>query len=252
MAKQSMYDWKAGVIKKGPKKLNKDFYLNRLEDDKRLANSRLPCFQRFETRVYDFKKSNKELIEFVSQYKEFMVRVLPIKSAKGFPRTFKRGGVHTFEHCREFLDFTFNKNSDYIDNEEFYKISLSETEVNLAGGVIISTPKNIFMEIKEESNIKTDTGLSGLCYQGLPDQSGVMNFTRFIKPGMPREKIIWRYDKLELSKIILRALKYLRISGKDDHENPDNDYMRGYFEFLQTKSDEIIFWDYKIQEFFQR
>jgi len=249
MAKQSMYDWQADILKKDLPKLAKAFNINRQEDDERLANSGLPYFHQFTTSYQDFNQQNPDLVEFISDYKEFMIRALPTE--KGLPRTYKRGGLFTLEDCKEFLDYTFTQNPDYIGKQKSYDIKLAETEIKKAGGVIISTPEKVLIEIKKERKIrnqnKMNGGLSGLCYGANPDQTIIIDLTGL---GHIDDKTTWMQDKPELSKIMLRALDYLKLSGKDDNFNPH--YMRGYFEFVQTKLNRIVFWDFKNQAFFQR
>ena len=247
MAKQSMCDWQSDILKKDLPKLAKAFNINRQDDIKRLKSSGLPYFHNFVTDYANFSQENLDLMQFFLDNNEFMVRILPKKFAKGFPRTYKRGNLFTFENCKEFLDFTFNQNSDYKNKQEFYDIYLAETEVNRAGGVILSNIEGVRMEIKKESKKKKDTGLSGLCYGDIPDQGMIVDLTGI---GHVDDKTIWTYEnKTKLNKVMKRALKHIQFPGKDNF-NPH--FMRGYFEFLHTASDRIVFWDYKNQDFFQK
>lgn len=248
--KTSMYDWNIAMQQKGLAKLAKEFTINRMQDDDRLEKSGLPFFHKFVTDYNSFSRENKELIEFIDTYNEFMVRVLPIPGEKKLPRRFKRGGIYTFEHCKNFIDELFEKDKELKGKEKFYRISLSETEVNKLGGVIISNIKGIRTEVKRERKKRNEDkrvgGLTGLCYGENPDLGCIIDLTGI---GHVTDKTFWTKQNLKLSRVILKAIDYLKISGKDDNFNPH--FIKGYFEFLQTKSDRIIFWDYKIQEFFQ-
>ena len=271
--KTSMYDWNIAMQQKGLSKLAKEFTINRMQDDDRLEKSGLPFFHKFVTDYDSFSRENKELIEFIDTYKEFIVRVLPIPEEKKLPRRFKRGEIYTFEHCKNFIDELFEKDKELKGKEKFYRISLSETEVNKLGGVIISNIKGIRTEVKRERKKRNEDkkigGLTGLCYGENPDLGCIIDLTGighvtdktfWTKPGLGwvsdltgighvTDKTFWTKQNLKLSRVILKAIDYLKISGKDDNFNPH--FIKGYFEFLQTKSDRIIFWDYKIQEFFQ-
>jgi len=240
--KTSMYDWNIAMQKKGLAKFAKEFAINRMQDDDRLEKSGLPFFHKFVTDYNSFSKKNKELIEFIDAHNEFMVRVLPIPGEKKLPRRFKRGGIYTFEHCKNFINELFEKDKELKGKEKFYRISLSETEVNLAGGNIISTPRRLIVEAKIEKNGKG--GLSGLCYGEDPDLTGVIDF---VKAGHLEDKTSWIPEKSKLKPILLKAVSYIELTR--DNFNPL--YKRGYFEWLYTVSKRIVFWDYKIQEFFQ-
>ncbi len=241
--KTSMYDWNIAMQERGMKKLAKQFTINRMKDDERLKNSGLPYFKNFVTDCKNFNKQNQDLMEFISSYNEFMVRVLPLPQRKDLPRRFKRGGVYTFEHCKDFLDKLFAQDKELKGNEDFYKISLSETEVNLAGGNIVSTPSKVIIECKREINGKE--GLSGLCYGENPDLTGIIDLTKL---GHLQDKITWIPKKSNLKPVLLKTLSYIELTR--DSFNPF--FMRGYFEWLYVKSKRIVFWDYKVNKFFQK
>lgn len=251
--KYSMYDWWIAMSKVGLTKEADNFELDRLSDDERLKNSGLPYFPRFDIDYPDFSRENKELMQFMAQCKDFMVRVIPKPGIKNLPRRFKLGGVYNFNGCDIFLKDLFVADNDLRGNEEAYIISITEYEENTLGGVIISSDKFLIAEAriatKDPKTLKQVGGLSGLCEGENPDLSLTIDFTQ---TGTLLDAMSWipglNKNNQHINEAMQKALDYLRQS--DDVFHPE--FRKGYFEWVTTKSNRIRFWDYKDKPIFYK
>lgn len=229
---ETISDWIIAGKNKGLEGAVKDFHTEKLEDDRRLIESGLPVFDRFETPYSDFFKQNKALMKFLSRYNSFIIRALPVKGKNDLPRRPKIG-LHSFEECKKFLLKLFSEDKAMVGNEKFYNVSLVEHAKNRGSGIIVSNPRKVLVDLGKCNLEQLSHGYNPTLSCNI-DLTGVGHITDKIKwliEGNPRDKeIMWK------------ALRYIELSR--DTFNPY--YMRGYFEFIILEKDRIVFWDYKI------
>ena len=235
MAGGTISDWIVSLRNAGFEEFAESFHTEKSGDDKRLIESGLPIFDRFQVPYPQFTEDNKEVMGFLLKYEQFVVRALPIEGRCDLSRRPKIG-VYTFDECREFLDELFLEDK-FRGNEEFYNVSLVEREPAKESGIIISREGDMLIDIGE-------CGLDKLSHGENPSASCSVDFSRI---GYITNKMHWTVGgNLEDEKLVQRVLRYIELSR--DSFNPH--FMKGYFEFLVTDSDRIVFWDFKVNEMY--
>jgi len=221
-------DWIIEMEKAGLNKLARAFHSKKLKDYERLKKTGLPTFDDFIVPFRQFQKENKNLEEFLSKYKGFVIRAIP--NTKELPRRYKIG-IHTFEDCQKFLDQNVQK-----ENQDKYSVFLTEHEPTNKSGIIISKRDKLFFEIGE-------CGLDELSHGRDPSISCIIDFTKI---GHISDKTQWKIKKNKQNeKLMYNVLRYIEISR--DNFNPL--FIKGYFEFVKTKkTNRIKFVDYKINK----
>lgn len=150
---------------------------------------------------------------------------------QNLPRKYKIG-LHSFEEAEEFLQHS-------IDNKtkDNYRILITEHELNNKSGIIISRGKDLLIEVG-------NFGLDELTHGKPPSASLRIDFT---KVGHISDKFFWEIKpNSEIEKLIKRSLNYIELTR--DSFNPL--FKRGYFEFVVTETNRIIFLDYKTNEMY--
>lgn len=229
-------DWVIALEKQGLEQLAKGLHSDKKEDDKRLVKLGIPVFDRLEQIPYkEFTEENKRVTAFLEKYDRFVVRAIPIKGKSDLPRRPKIG-VYTFEECQAFLDELFSQDPKLIGQEENYNVSLVENEPTIGSGIIISNPpKEVLIEVSSDgldvlSHGEVDPPLSCRI-----DLKGLGHIT---------DKLHWERKNPRLVDTMWKALRCIELSR--DNFNPH--FKKGYFEFLVTEKERIVFWDYKANE----
>jgi len=197
---------------------------NKLEDYRRLKNSGLPIFDNLIISYKSFKKSNAQLKEFLSNYDSFTVRAIP--ETEDLPRRYKIG-VHSFKECKNFLEQVIKKG-----NGDIYSVFLTVYEPNIKSGIIISKKDEVIVEVSDYVLDKFSHGEdpSSSCTIGLTALGGISSKATWWKKGSPKDE-----------EIIKKALEYITLG----RSRSDFLFMKGYFEFIVTETNEIKFLDFK-------
>ncbi len=184
---------------------------------KKLAKLGVPRFDSYKCDYYDFHENNNELMNFLKMYGSFVILTLP--RVKGLIKAYKVS-VKTFEDCKRFLQ------EHVLTEHDKYDVSIVEHEYDNGSGCIISNGSKVLIDIG-------DCGLDELSYGYNPDASATYCDGKINYSTTDAEKIA----------IIDKALNHITKDGKP---------MKGYFEFLITRKNEIRFWDYKDKEAYYR
>jgi hypothetical protein len=238
---QTMSDWIPLLKKENLEGIMDSLETSRLEDDERLLNSGLPVCKRIAIPYEKFSQKNKELIRFLSKYQSFVVRALPIPG-KNLPRRPKIG-LKSFQECSDFLANLFDQGKELHGKEKDYIISVVEHEPTIGSGIIISNPEKTLIEISDHSLAELSHGQVNDAVHGVFTFHNNNHFRsmRYSTEDIKKREFMWR------------ALQYIRINPKSNGLTnsdifPEITFWAGYFEFVRTETDRIIFWDYKIKE----
>lgn len=188
----------------------KQFKTDKLADYQRLRESGLPTWDDFQTKYTEFNPDNKNLMKFLNKHGMFVVRGVPNTSKLG--RVSKRG-VSCFQECSDFLQGEIKSR-----NKKLYSVLLTEWEPTSYGGIVISTPNKLLIEVGENLD-EVEHG------QVTPTTGWLNDF------GMK-----YTTNDTELRRLMWDALKPVKN-------------LEGYFEFVVTEKDrDIKFIDYKVCE----
>jgi len=154
---------------------------------------------------------------------------------KDFPRRYKLG-IKNLEECEEFFGSVFEEHGKM---EESYRsqfvILASEMEEQVKAGIIFSSRKSLIIEVSNE-------GLDKFSHGGKPSTGFFIDYSKI---GHLENKSQWTGRKShEDKKLIKDVLRYITLNP--DSFNPL--FVYGYFEFVQTKTKQIKFVDYKANE----
>ena len=236
-AGQTVSDW---IIE--AKKIGYDlsaFFSYKREDIQKLRGLGVPVYDDRSWDYLDFTRENKELGEFLESYDGFTVRIIPAEHRKDLPRRYQVG-VFSFEECERFFR---RKDVKKVlkDNVEDYSVLLSEWEPQNASGVIFSKGEEVLIEITYGRLYELTGGKVN------PDGHGLLvhrdeNHKAMKYPigGAEEKKLMW-----EALQPLRRDLPNLEKPIQEGHFCPSFNFMEGYFEFVRTKRDRIIFIDYK-------
>ncbi|MBR9701677.1 hypothetical protein GOV13_02020 [Candidatus Pacearchaeota archaeon] len=220
-----------------------DMRTYKLESMERLRKSGLPQYDWFECSYEEFKGENLELVNFIDKYLDrgegFCVRALPTKEGgiKGFVRK-PRLGFMDFGLMKDFLE------SKIKDNDEFYRVGLSNWEPSNYGGTIISDSNDAIIEInpEEKGGLRTLSAGKGNFSLG--------EFKHWGRNARNFKRMHYSTKDIHERKIMWKALQFLRKDLPSDSDTfPNISFISGFFDFVVTgEKDNIRFLDYKTNE----
>jgi hypothetical protein len=185
----------------------KKFHSDKLEDNQRLRESGLPAWDEIEVAYRDFNEDNPKLEEFLSKYNQFLIRAIP--KTPGLNK-FSDVGLD-FQECLNLL-----RQGIKPKDANHYSIILTQWEPTEYGGIIISKPEGVVIEVAKQ--------LDELEHCQVIPAAGYSN-------GLGMK---YTTEDIELRQLMWNSLRH--VKG-----------LEGYFEFVITKRDRIIkFIDYKI------
>ena len=223
MGNGTISQWRIEMEKAGLAETSKSFFSDKRKDYEGLKQSGLPVFDDFVVPFEQFEEGNEKLKRFLSQHEGFVVRAIP--KMEGLPRRYKIG-VHNFSDCQNFLHEIQRK------DRSKYLVFLTEYEPTDWGGIIISRPQNIFIEVSEDGLDKLSHG------QVIPigeylELCDYDHFKKIENNASTSGRVMWS------------ALEHLI---KDSPTAGIPNLMKGYFEFVRTQRGKIKFLDYKTNE----
>lgn len=203
---------------------------DKVEDTRKLELLDIPLDANYTCLYLEFKKENKELMDFMKQYKQFCVRAIPLAHRKDLPRRPKLD-LRSFEECKDFVDEATK------GHEKDYNVIVSEFSSQIYGGTLISASRYVRGEIGKS--------LADLCLcKELPLASFELDKGKI---GYITDKIEWKLNTDNKAKSALwKALMYITLK----HNMFDPIIHRGYFEFVVRKNMNIKFVDYKDNEWY--
>ncbi|MFA7708081.1 MAG: hypothetical protein WCX73_03965 [Candidatus Pacearchaeota archaeon] len=239
MAGKTISDWGKSMKETGLNVLKQTadrFHTIKQEDVERLKKSGLPQYDWFVLPYRDFSQKNNNLTSWMNKYTQkgegFCIRAIPTEEGikKGLTRKPKFGYL-SFQYCINFLN---EKTRD--TGKEDWNIIMSNWEEDNYGGVIISGDRFVIGEISsnlEKLTSMEQTPLAGFIF----DRGGL---------GYITDKTKWMDNSQEKAKSVLWKTFFNNIKQGDDNFNPS--LLKGYFEFVYTKTDKIRFLDFKENE----
>jgi hypothetical protein len=237
-SKKNMSNW---IIEAGNRGIDlKGFYTLKLDDIKRLKESRLPMCEIYIIPYSDFINLPSHAEDFLNKYAEVVILAIP--DTPLLPRAHKMG-ISSYDECKNFL---IQEGTE--QNKNHYSVVLINPEgKNKQGGIIISRDTSLLIEIVEGK-------VEDLSYGAAPSVGYLIDFTEV---GLLENKIIWyKGGSSEDKKLVRDILSCLTINPNSfsNSFNPfslrKSPFRRGYFEFVITQKNEIKFIDYKENEMY--
>ena len=214
--KENMAAWSDALRKHGLNKLGDSLDSNKEEDYARLKEFGLPVLNTLNVDYKDFHENNLEVMNYIKKFGDFVVLTIPRK--KGLNKGYKIG-LKTFLDIKEFVE------SSIVSEHELYYISLIEHRKNIASGIMISSYDKVVIEV-------ADCYLDELSYGRVTPFQGIYDFLN--------KKMCYSSYNVENEvkrKLVDDALNYIKR---------DNDFIKGYFEFIVVEGNKIIFLDHKM------
>lgn len=208
-----MAAWSKELRKHGFSELADSFESNKQEDYERMKSFGLPVLDVISIPYANLNENNVELMNFLERHPDVVGLTVPRK--EGLAKNHKIG-LKGFSEIKKFAD------ENIVSEPHEYDIVLNEHQINLHSGIILSNDNKIIIETAEGY-------LDDLSYGKSTPVQGVYDFS----------SMAYNTNDEVKRKIINDALNHLKR---------ENGFLKGYFEFIVTHGNRIIFFDHKENE----
>lgn len=215
LKKHNMAAWSNELRKHGFNDLADSLDSDKNKDRERLKSFGLPVLDVLNVSYNEFVSKSYAVMEFIRKYGDLVVLTVPKK--KGLSRSY-RIGLKSYDEIKKFVD------ENILNDYDGYDISLIEHRVNIGSGIIISGDDRIVVEV-------ADGYLDDLSYGKVIPFQGIYDFLSKNTSYSSNDEVKKRLINDSLSSI-----------------KRDNDFLKGYFEFIIVEGNRIIFFDHKENE----